>query len=258
MTTICEVFACASWTPIASLESEKVLRALEGRLNRTLPGTFRELMALENGPALIEHFSNSDIALPPHRLAKPLSARWRGYDPLEEGLLPFMIESQGVCVSAVHLDADDDPPVVVEVDSGTPPQWRRCADRFSLWLKCQVLDRSLWRSSWFSAQAVPLRPGVLGELRRRFEEGPQTYGFPGDTTYRFRNARSRLLLWDGHDQCDWTILPTSAELAAAALDEIEEIAGIGANLYAPQEQHEQALRQWRAIAEKPKGARPDG
>jgi hypothetical protein len=83
------------------------------------------------------------------------------------------------------------------------------------------------------------------------EEGPLTYGFPGDTNHRFHNARSRLLLWHGDDQCDWSIQPTSAELAAAALDEIEEIAGIGDNLYALRDEHKQALRQWRAIAAKP-------
>jgi hypothetical protein len=95
MTPIREVFACASWTPIALPDAEKVLRALEARLNHGLPGTFRELMALENGPALIEHFSNSDIALPPRRLAEPWEERWPGYDPLEERLLPFKIENQG-------------------------------------------------------------------------------------------------------------------------------------------------------------------
>jgi hypothetical protein len=64
-------------------------------------------------------------------------------------------------------------------------------------------------------------------------------------------CRSRLLLWDGDEQCDWSIQPASAELAAAALDEIEEIAGIGDKLYGLEDQHEQTLRQWRAVADKP-------
>jgi hypothetical protein len=50
--------------------------------------------------------------------------------------------------------------------------------------------------------------------------------------------------------CTGSIQPASAELAAAALDEIEEIAGIGDNLYALRDQHEQTLRQRRAIADK--------
>ena len=71
MTTI----DCASWTPIASFDSERVLRALEWHLNRVLPSTFRELIALENGPALMGHFSNSDVPIPPHQLAQPLAAK---------------------------------------------------------------------------------------------------------------------------------------------------------------------------------------
>jgi hypothetical protein len=106
-----EVFDCASWTPIASPDSESVLRALERRLHRILPRTFRELFALANGPALLGQFSNSDIPIPPPQLAEPLE-RWPGYDALADQLLPFMIEGQGVCVWAVRLDAGDDPPVV--------------------------------------------------------------------------------------------------------------------------------------------------
>jgi hypothetical protein len=69
----------------------------------------------------------------------------------------------------------------------------------------------------------------------------------------FKRRRSRAasqILCDGDEQCDWSIQPASAELAAAALGEIEEIAGIGDNLYALRDQHEQTLRQWRAIADK--------
>src|SRR4029077_19506511 len=114
------------------------------------------------------------------------------------------------------MDAGDDAPVVVEVGAATPPRWRRCAHRFICGLKCQVLDRTLWQSSWFFAQADPLSPEVLSRLRRCFEEGPQTYGWPGNTNYRFYNARSRLLLCDGDEQCDWSIQLASAELAAAS------------------------------------------
>ena len=186
MTTIRDVFECASWTPIASAASEGVLRMLECRLNCSLPYAFRDLLALQNGLALLGHFSNSDVAIPADQLAKPLR-RWPGYDPLADQLLPFMVENQGVCVWAIPLNAGDDP--------------------------------------------------------------PQTYGWPGSTNYRFCNARSRLLLWDGNEHCDWWILPTSAE-PARALDEIEEIAGIGDNIYALWDQHERTLQQWRVVADR--------
>jgi hypothetical protein len=250
MTAIDEAFDCASWTPITSPNSESVLLALEGRLNQVLPSVFRELMALENGPELLGRFSNSDTPIPPNQLAEPLG-RWPGYDPLGENLLPFMVENQGVCVWAICLDAGEDPPVVVEVDSGTPPRWQRCADRFSGWLKCQVQDHGFWELCWFAVQADPLSTEVLSRLRGRFEEGLQTYAWPGQTNYRFCNARSRLLLWDGNKQCDWWIEPRSVGLATAALDEIEEIAGIGDNLYGLRDYHEQTLRRWRGAVNDP-------
>jgi hypothetical protein len=253
MTTIREVFDCASWTPIPSPDSVSLLQLLEHRLNRRLPSTFRELMVLENGPALMGEFSNSDSPIPLVHLAKPLR-RWPGYDPLGDQLLPFMIENQGVCVWAIRLDAGDDPPVVVEVDSGIPPRWQMCADRFSGWLKCQVLDHGVLRSCCLAAQTHPLSVEALSRLRHRFEEGPQTYGWPGSTNYRFSNARSCLLLWDGNDRCDWWILPRCAE-PAAALDEIEEIAGIGDNLYALRDEHDQMLQRWRLVAKKASGSR---
>ena len=62
-TPIREVFDCASWTPIASFNLERVLSALERRLHRILPRTFRELFALENGPALLGQFGNTDIPI---------------------------------------------------------------------------------------------------------------------------------------------------------------------------------------------------
>jgi hypothetical protein len=244
MTTIRDVFACASWTPTASADSDGALRTLERRIDRSLPRAFRDLLALENGLALMGHFSNSDWPISVAELAEPRE-RWPGYDPLADQLLPFMIENQGVCVWAIRLDGSDDPPVVVEVDSGAPPQWQRCADRFTGWLRCQVLDHSLQRSCWFAAQANPLSPEVLSRLRQHFEEGPQTYGWPGATNYRFGNARCSLLLWSGYDQCDWHIRPNSIEFAGAALDEIEHIAGIGDRVWGLADEHERVLQQWR-------------
>jgi hypothetical protein len=64
--------------------------------------------------------------------------------------------------------------------------------------------------------------------------------------YLFFNVRCELALWDATRQCDWWIAPRSRDVATAALDEIEEIAGIGNDLYAPREEHEELLRIWRA------------
>jgi hypothetical protein len=98
-------------------------------------------------------------------------------------ILPFMIENQGVCIWGVRLDGGDDPPVVVEVDSGTPPRWQLCAERFSDWLGSQVENFRVLKSSRFVAQAPALYDSVVRLLRQHFEEGMQTHAWPGETNY---------------------------------------------------------------------------
>ncbi|MCI0429836.1 MAG: SMI1/KNR4 family protein [Rhodospirillales bacterium] len=240
-----DIFRRADWSPLRSAAAERDLLAVERRIRRKLPSAFRELQALENGPAFLARFSNSDRPIDPNELAAPL-ARWPRYDPLEKSILPFLIENQAVCVWGIRLDGGDDPPVVVEVDSGTPPRWQRCADRFTDWLRCQVHDQDLFHSALFAAQALPLNANVLSALSRHFEEGLQTHGWPGATNYRFCNRGCRLLLWDSDKQCDWSIAPRSVELVTAVLDEIEAIAGVGRNLYAINDRDRDSLRRWQS------------
>jgi hypothetical protein len=232
------------WMPIASEASEMALLVVERRLRRRLPSAFRELMALENGPDLLAHFSNEDWPIPPDQLAEPLVGD-TGIDPLTEHLLPFMIENQNVCQWAIQLDAGDDPPVAVRVDDQSSPDWQRCAERFSDWLKCQIRDSQLLAQYWFAAQVPPLTAIVLSALRERFEEGLQTRAWPGETNYRLSNARSQILLWSTTDHCDWKVLPRSGEMAAAALDEIDAISGVGSSLYALTPSSESVLRRWK-------------
>jgi hypothetical protein len=245
MSAIEDIFARVGWAAIRLSGAEADLLAVEQRISRKLPAAFREFYSIEDARALLKYYSNSDRPLSVAELAEPMSPRWDNYDPMDDKILPFMIENQGVCVWGVRFDGGDDPPVVVEVDSGTPPRWQLCAERFSDWLGSQVDNFRVLKSSWFVAQAPALTDSILRLLRQHFEEGLQTHAWPGETNYRFCNSRSELVLWSTKGQSDWWIAPRSADMAAAALDEIEEVAGIGKNLYAPWEQHEGQLRTWR-------------
>jgi hypothetical protein len=120
----------------------------------------------------------------------------------------------------------------------------------------QLLAEMPGSGSHSLAIVLVLRPSRSHEPGSSVPVAPLLRGRPADLWLAWRDelpvlqCRSRLLLWDGDEQCDWSIQPASAELAAAALDEIEEIAGIADKLYGLEDQHEQALRQWRAIAGK--------
>ena len=242
MSAIEDIFARVGWAAICLSSAEADLLAVEQRIGRKLPAAFHKFYSIEDARALLKHYSNSDR---PCFAREPMSPRWDDYDPMDDKILPFMIENQGVCVWGVRLDSGDDPPVVVEVDSGTPPRWQLCAERFSDWLGSQVDNFRVLKSSWFVAQASALTDNIMRLLGEHFEEGLQTRAWPGETNYRFCNSRSELVLWSTKEQCDWWIAPRSADTAAAALDEIEEVAGIGKSIYAPWEQHEELLRIWR-------------
>jgi hypothetical protein len=146
---------------------------------------------------------------------------------------------------AFALMAEKTHRVVIDVDSGTPPHWQKHANSFTEWLESQVENFQLLSSCWFAAQAPALTDGALRLLRQHFDEGIQTYTWPGKTNYRFYNDRSNLLLWSNDNQCDWWVAPRSIELLAKALDEIEGVGNIGKHLYAIDERHESMLRAWR-------------
>src|SRR5690349_2295854 len=97
MTDIIAIIERARWTPLSSGITKSDLISVERRLDRKLPCTFRELHALDNGSAFLAHFSNSDSPIPLNELGNALP-RWPNYDALTENILPFMIESQAVCV----------------------------------------------------------------------------------------------------------------------------------------------------------------
>jgi hypothetical protein len=201
-----KIFSSTGWAAVHSLDAEKGLLAVEERIGRRLPSAFRTFFSLERSSAVLAHFSNTDSPIPLNMLGTSLQ-RWRNYDPLKEAILPFMTENQNVCVWGVRLDAGDDPPVVVDVDSGTPPRWQVCAHSFTDWLRSQIDNFQVLKSS--------------------------------------SNSLCKLVLWSTKAQCDWWIAPRSAEVTFAALDQIEEVAGIGSRIYAPREECEELLRLWR-------------
>jgi len=244
MVAIREVFRTAGWSLIPRDTAEAELVAVERRIGRTLPTSFREFYSLENGPSLLDHYSNSDRPMRLAALAEPLR-RWQDYDPLSENILPFMIENQGVGAWGVRLDDGDDPQVVVEMDCAVPPVWQKCADRFTDWLESQVENFRLFDSCWFSADGPELTDETLSLLRQNFEEGIRTYAWPGKTNYRFFNDRSSVLLWNLDGMCSWWIAPKSAEHVVAALDEIAEIAGIEKDLSGTKDQYEEMVGTWR-------------
>jgi hypothetical protein len=50
---------------------------------------------------------------------------------------------------------------------------------------------------------LPINHQILASLRRAYEERPITYGWPGDTQYRFSKNDQRIVLMQSEGQTDW-------------------------------------------------------
>lgn len=241
---IAKTFRLAGWTPEESPAAEAAVVDLEHRIGKGVPATFRQILNLANGLDLLRKFSNCDQPIPCDELAGAKS-RWHDYDALRHNLLPFMIENQGVCTWALPLDAGDDPHVLVEVDSGTPPVWETTAGSFSAWLSCQVEDAILRDACTFAAQAPELDDAGLQMLRCSFAEGQRTYAWPGRVNYRFSNADGKLLLWNWQGQCDWWISTAPDVSACDVLDKVRSLPGLADALYSLDHRGSTALGAWK-------------
>ncbi len=202
--------------------SEAIVRELEAALRQAIPASFRELLVSNLWPNLLTEFSNCDQ---PIELRDMLRPQCRKHSAVGAGVLPFMVENQGVCTWAIRLQGADDPEVLVEVDSGEPPEWQPAAPTFSEWLNCQVHDHILVQRALFAAQAEPLTTAMLADLERTFSVGPRTYGWPTPVVHRFSNSAGAILLWAGDDQCDWWVAPTSLDQARDLLDALPPSGG---------------------------------
>lgn len=231
--------------PATDATTEQRIVHVERRLGVALPESIRELVACGAWPALLRTFSNCDRPIELDELLAPL---WTAYDPRADGVLPFMVENQGVCTWALRLDGSADPEVLVKVDSGDPPAWRHCAATFSVWVACQVADRLVLDQALFAAQAEPVDNAVLARLQEQFDEGPRTFSWPGHVNYRFENDIGRILLWAGNDQCDWWIAPASLDRAAELLNSLPLSDDFEGWLYETKPEGKPILQAWRDAA----------
>lgn len=239
-----EAFRIAGRAANPSPASESAVQALELRVGRHLPAALRALLATDAWPDFLREFSNSDEPLPVPEMGTE-KVRWRKYDATGASLLPFMRENQGVCTWAVPLNLGDDPPVLVEVDSGDPPTWQTAAPTFSMWLRCQVEDHIVLERAMFAAQAERLRDSARTVLSDRFTVGSTTSGWPAREILRLHNDLGDILLWNGDDQCDWWIAPRDLAHAEEILNTLPISDEMPGRMYELKPEAKPVLDAWR-------------
>lgn len=249
-----QAFELLNLEPKDSVEGRKLLHSIEEELNITLPAAFREWYTLANATQTLADYSNNDHPIPISKLGRPFE-RWLPYDPVKNGILPFMVENQSVCTWAIRLNADDDPAVLVEVDSGSPPQWQLCAERFTDWVYLLIRDWLTLQRMRFQAQAIPLSKQDLAMLGETFQEIGRTYTWPGVINYRWHNACGDFIIWAGSRQADWFVSPLPG-MEQALLTHVCHCGNLAQSLYAMTEEDERYLEQ--LIAENVEIAGPAG
>lgn len=234
-----KTFKLQGVTPRLSQPAIAEIHECETRLGAQLPASVREWYSNENAIEILARHSNADPAI----YVKDFKVEQSD----SKVLLPFKVENQSVCAWCIQLDGSDDPPVLVKVDDD---DWKLQARSFSEHVYSCVWD---WAVAYSNPAEVlanrdTLRKNDIDLLRHHFSEEVQTYGWPGNTTYRFRGERSAILIWDSDRQADWYIGAQDAEALRKVLRILWNIEGFGDDLMTDSDISNQVLREFRGEA----------
>jgi hypothetical protein len=200
------------------------LESTERRLGMRLPPAVREWYSYEGALPILAMHSNDDPPIPVLEFAFAESTAGQ--------LIPIRWENQGVCTWAILCDGSDDPPVLVDVDSGGTA-WQLLAQTFSTYVYTCVWDYHvvLRRPALVQAQNGPISPQSLRDLAILFDEGPRTFGWPGSAQYRFAGSHLGVLIWSAEDQADWFVGAADATSLESALRLVWELDAVGLSFY---------------------------
>jgi hypothetical protein len=230
--------------PVNSATAASSLDAAEARIGRKLPASVREWYLLEDACKLLRQYSNDDWPLEVGEFGLPRKDTHGGgpHDLLARGLVVFRYENQGVCVWAFGLDGTEDPPVYVDFDSQFKT-WAKCAPTFSEHLYTCVWDYALvlTRDLLVQGQNPPVSETALSFLRENFDIGPETYGWPGHTQYRFSRRDQRILIWASEGQADWWLTADREESLSDLIDKVRPCDQVGQSLWSNSERADSLL-----------------
>jgi hypothetical protein len=224
--------------PVISESAVADLDSVEARIRRKLPASVREWYSLDGACKLLRQYSNDDWPLEVREFGLPRKDTHGGgpHDLLARGMVVFRYENQGVCVWAFGLDDTDDPPAYVDFDSQFKA-WTKCAPTFSehlyawMWDYAKVLTKDLL----IQAQNKPLSETAVGFLRGNFDVGPETYGWPGHTQYRFSKNDQRILIWASDGQADWWITADREDSLQVLIETVRHCDQVGKSLWSNSE-----------------------
>jgi len=220
-------FALLQKHPAYAPGADIALTALEKRIHTPLPAALWEWYSMEDALDILNRYSNTDPALPPSQMRLITT-----HDtPRPRHFLTFRHENQGVCTWAIELDGSDDPPVFVDYDTDFHDPID-CSAPFSTHLYTCVWDwAKVVHRCFIQAQNGPLSEYALTFLRSRFTAGPITYGFPGDTQYRFLRGDECVLVWTRGELADWHLATDTITTLATLIRTLWPLDGLNISLW---------------------------
>jgi hypothetical protein len=207
-------------SPAAVAEVERA----EQRLGLGLPSSVREWYCYGEAIEILNRYSNQDWPIPPTKFAV---TDWGGTP-----LLPFKYENQGVRTWAIVLDGSENPAVLVDVDSkGT--QWDLHATSFPAHVHACVWDYTLVldQPALVEAQNLELSMDAVIALREHFSERPSTFGWSGNTQYRFEGKDNAILIWSAEGRADWFVGANDEASLEIALRTVWNLDDVGRSFY---------------------------
>ncbi|RZU53364.1 SMI1/KNR4 family protein SUKH-1 [Krasilnikovia cinnamomea] len=213
--------------PVVSAEADALLDRLEARHGVTLPAAVREWYRLEGAVEMLRRRANGDHPYKVEDLGNIEVYHFdseeleeeeeRTYDPVADGLLPVMVENQGVWYWAVRLDGSDDPEVVAAMDEVAPhSEWQPFASSFSDFALIRVWDDPGDAGCRLSGRSRGLEPDELAGMGAALERLPDT--FKHMKRFEGRDGRQRIQLVDlGSDKWSLELLWAETEELLAEL-----------------------------------------
>ena len=240
-----KTFELVGEVPRVSQASLEELSRLEQLLGKRLPPSLVEWYSLGGACDLLRRYSNGDPPVPIAELGRDRSGGITE-ELARDNLLVFRHENQGVCTWAVKLDGSDDPPVIVDYDTGFR-EHTLCAPSFSSHVYSWVWDYTfvLHRELTVQAQNGPLSGEAWAFLRAHFAAGPETHGWPGRNQYRFEGSNQWILIWADDKQADWWLAAEDSDDLARLIESVWDVDQVGRSLWSHREEGELILRRIR-------------
>lgn len=175
-----------------NLSKEEELKKIESSYSIELPKAFKELYSIKNFENILKYYSNDDQILTLSEIFP---------DRLEDNLIVFIVENQGVCKWCISINGKEDPPVLVKGVQENA-RWLLSSTRLSDFVYVWIWDHQPFREEWYYLSRLYKNDTVINFTKKNYDELISNLFAPDMLTYRFEtfNRQSRIRIVNREDK----------------------------------------------------------